>query len=358
MTSVLSRIRGGGPARRGAARSVPAERRRTPNPVTDSMSLQAVVAADEAPPAGRRGRGPGPGPGQEDEPASGRTGGRRRPAGTRSGRRHTRDDSAGHDRPGKDDRLARAAAVERLLEDPNEADASRRDGSARDEPGAGRRAGGRRFQTDGLDDGLEAEPSGGRPADDGTGPAQDRLAWFRQGWLGPLAIAVVVSLVAVGLYVLLAGRGEDGGTQETPPATVVPTAPRTTNPDALVGKALVDGRYECVELAAAPTASPSAAPAAGGAAAAPGPIARELDDVLIVLPVSGQYTWNGEPGEYTINTPTFENENTVVVASVTFTSGPLKDQRADSVTYGQPDGGPAPGTLKFTQGSNMFCAVN
>lgn len=34
----------------------------------------------------------------------------------------------------------------------------------------------------------------------------DRLAWLRDGWIGPLAIALVVSLLVVGLYTTLVGQ--------------------------------------------------------------------------------------------------------------------------------------------------------
>jgi hypothetical protein len=44
---------------------------------------------------------------------------------------------------------------------------------------------------------------------------------------------------------------------------------------------------------------------------------------------------------------------------VTFTSGPLKDSTANSITYADKSAnGEAEATLQFTRGAQLFCTVN
>jgi hypothetical protein len=198
-------------------------------------------------------------------------------------------------------------------------------------------AGARRFNTEDLDEAVGA----------GSGTAgglADRLAWFRHGWLGPLAIALTVSLLAVGMYVMLTGGSDAGSTGGSGPGTLpVSTSSATTNPDALAGKALVDGTYDCVK------------PAATGGT---GAVSEPLSDVFIVPPTQGRYSWNGQEGDYTMASPSYDR-TVNIIAAVTFTSGPLKDSTANSITYADKSAnGEAEATLQFTRGAQLFCTVN
>jgi hypothetical protein len=209
---------------------------------------------------------------------------------------------------------------------------------------------GRRFAADDLlrqDDGAPARraPAAGGPGTRIGAGSNDRLAWFRHGWLGPLAVAVTLALVALGLYVLLAGRGGGGVTASEAVATS-PAAPVGTNPDAKVGKALVDGTYSC-----------QAGPAAGSSAAPAASMASGSTSVLVVPATTGTYTWNGQSGTYTIAAPTYDDPSNII-ASVTFSSGPLQGGGATSIA-GWPRGGGRPtATLTMTRGNSLFCKLN
>ncbi|MBL7512577.1 hypothetical protein [Frankia nepalensis] len=321
MTSVLSRT-GASRPRRGTARDVPADRRRTPNPMTDSLMLQAV--APEKAPADPKG------PSRAEPDQSGPRTGQRRRARSATGPRP----ATGSGQGGRRDWEA-------------ELDPLTGSGAVQD----GRAAGtGRRFGAEDLEDALEPDAGesprrdqarASAPAGGTRGAAADRLAWFHQGWLGPLTIAVFLALVGLGLYVLIAGRGGEGHSGSGDLLPTMSAAPVATNPDAKAGKALADGTYAC-RAGATPAAGASGAPAAAGS---PG--------VLFVPPTTGKYVWNGEQGDYAIATPNFNNAN--VIASVAFTSGPLKDQVATSIATWPSAGGRVTATLNFTKGNSMYC---
>ncbi|ONH32121.1 hypothetical protein [Pseudofrankia asymbiotica] len=408
MTSILSRTAGSLP-RRGATRSVPADRRRTPNAMTDSMSLQAVTpeAVADAPErtGGRRARGgqdrsgtatgsrtgPRTGPktargtrdaGRSDEPLADR-GPAAGPAGESRGLKPGPDAGGargGQHEDGPRTRFGGSAAALDPLTDPEGRGAREAVRSGDDARPAGRgrsrsgtagsegRAGGsgRRFAAAGVEDALElgedeAErpPTSRRgPAADGDAAADDRLAWFRHGWLGPLAVAVVVALVSLGIYVLVVGRGGGGHSGASDTAATAILSPVGTNPDAKVGKAMADGTYNCIAGAApaAPSASTGTTPGAAGPSAAAGPAPGAHAGVLIVPPTNGKYQWNGQQGDYTIATPTFDDASNVI-AAVAFTSGPLQGQVGNSIAV-WPAGGRAQATMQVTKGGNMSCALN
>jgi hypothetical protein len=194
----------------------------------------------------------------------------------------------------------------------------------------------------GLDDEEGGDAPAGHRSPDGLAP--DRLAWFRHGWLGPLAVAVTLALVALGVYVLLGGR--DGSTAQSGSlAPSSPAAPVGLNPAAKVGKALVDGSYSCQ---AAPA---GAAPPAGATAAA------ATTSVLTVPATSGTYIWNGQSGNYTIETPNYDDASNII-ASVSFTSGPLQGNVATSIAGWPKGGGRVTATVTLTKGNSMFCKLN
>src|SRR5690606_20419596 len=85
--------------------------------------------------------------------------------------------------------------------------------------GEDRRGDGRSTRSVGM---LERTDVDDEPGADDAQP--DKLAWLKHGWFGPLAIALVVSLLAVGLYAMLSG-GDETPTENTPaPATPPATA--------------------------------------------------------------------------------------------------------------------------------------
>ncbi|WP_250638487.1 hypothetical protein [Frankia sp. AiPa1] len=201
--------------------------------------------------------------------------------------------------------------------------------------------------------GRDAAPSGPyEPADqldpasvdldDELGP-DDRLAWLRQGWIGPLAVALVVALLAVGGYVVLRGDGGSGGTAAGPSASAAPVVP--TNPDALTGKAMIDGDWQC-RLVTGTT---------------PLKLSDTVVGVLRVERTAGAYSWGGQAGQYTI-TAVSGNDGANVIGEVKFTSGPLKDLQATHIAKpGGGIGGRAQGTLDLkASGSapHRFCGVN
>ncbi|WP_131803355.1 MULTISPECIES: hypothetical protein [Pseudofrankia] len=403
MTSVLSRTAASLP-RRGMMRSVPADRRRTPNPMTDSMSLQAVTpAASPGAPersAGRRARGgqdqtgattgsrtssrTGPetspgrksrGAGESDEPPAdpgrsaglaGAPRGLEAGAGVGGGRAGQREDGS-RPRPhdpgaGLDPLTGPRGAQEAVGSDDGGRLAGR--GATQSRKPAG--GAGRRFAADDLEDALElgeAERTSRRPpTTDGDHAADDRLAWFRQGWLGPLTVAVVVALVSLGIYVLLAGRGGGGRSGASGAAASATLSPAGTNADAKAGKALVDGTYSCVAGAApaAPAASATAAagatPGTAGPSAAGGAAPGAHAGALVIPPTSGKYQWNGQQGDYTIATPKFDDASNVI-AAVAFTSGPLQGQVGNSIAV-WPAGARVQATVYVTKGGNMSCALD
>jgi len=341
MTSVLSRVPGsarpgrGGPADPAAGQAAP-----------------AGVAAEARGP-GREGRvGPTPGAraaaGTRTERA-GRTGPRRHAAGQAGTGQRTatgpdRDEAR---RPGGES--ARPDLLG-LLEPADSEDYSEAP------PASGKPSGtGRRFAAEDLLRRDDDAPAGRAPSAGGPGwrageGSNDRLAWFRHGWLGPLAVAVTLALVALGLYVLLAGRG-GGSATATQAVASSPAAPVGTNPDAKVGKALVDGTYSCQ---AGPAAT---APAAGSSAAPAASMVSGSTSVLVVPATTGTYTWNGQSGTYTIAAPTYDDPSNII-ASVTFSSGPLQGGGATSIA-GWPKGGGRPtATLTMTKGNSLFCKLD
>ncbi|EIV94076.1 hypothetical protein FraQA3DRAFT_3813, partial [Frankia sp. QA3] len=225
-------------------------------------------------------------------------------------------------------------------------------------PGA-RRPGGRRGDATGAHSGPQRrsargatssgllEPTDRRdetPEDELAG--EDRLAWLRQGWIGPLAVALVVALLAVGGYVLLRGGGDAGGATvaPTPTADASPT-PATTNPDALTGKAMIDGSWQC-------------SPVTG---TNPLKLSADVAGVLVVERTAGAYTWDGAAGQYTI-TPVAGNDGGNVIGDVKFTSGPLKDLAAVHIAKpGAGIRGKALGTLELKASGtapHRICGVN
>jgi hypothetical protein len=210
----------------------------------------------------------------------------------------------------------------------------------------------RRFATEDLsdlhDDGASRQASTARRGNHGD--ASDRLTWFRHGWLGPLAVAVTLALVALGLYVLVSGRGGGGGSgggSSGGSGATTPPSPAGTNPDAKVGKALVDGTYICQ---AGPPASASAT--AGATAVAAG-----TTSVLLVPATTGTYTWNGQSGAYAIATPNYDDASNII-ASVSFSSGPLQGDIATSIAGWPKGGGRVTATMTLTKGNTMFCKLN
>ncbi|WP_163551314.1 hypothetical protein [Candidatus Frankia alpina] len=298
--------------RKPNGRSVPADRRRTPNPVTDTNSLQPVSA-----PSGGRATADG----RAAENGRADTGERRR----RTADRAARGSATG---PG-----ARRAAGRR-----GEADGGRSGGGHVGPQGRSARG----ATSSGL---LEpTDRRGAVPHDEP--PPEDMLAWLRQGWIGPLAVALVVALLAVGGYVLLrGGGGAGGGTVASSPTADASSTPATTNPDALTGKAMIDGSWKCSLVTSAN----------------PIKLSKEVVGVLVVERAPGAYTWDGTAGQYTI-TMVAGNDGGNVIGDVKFTSGPLKDLAA--VHIAMPGGGirgKAQGTLELKASGtapHRFCGVN
>jgi hypothetical protein len=319
MTSVLSRAVGGGRAGRdvaadpirpaGADQVAEPRPRRVDSPPTDLLDPVRPAEAAPVPPTqtGRRGRHAG------------------------------RLDQAG-------------PALADLLEPATPTDTDAPSPAAASGPGGTRR----RFATEDLSD-LRDEIGSARPSTGRAGAHEDpndRLAWFRHGWLGPLAVAVTLALVALGLYVLVSGRG-GGGRGGSEVAATTPAAPVGTNPDAKTGKALVDGTYTCQTgptTAATATSGATTAPAGTGATTA-------TTSVLIVPTTTGTYTWNGQSGSYAIATPNYDDPSNII-ASVSFSSGPLQGDTATSIAGWPKGGGRVTATVMLTKGNSMFCKLN
>lgn len=299
--------------RKPSGRSVPADRRRTPNPITDTNSLQPVASGGG--PAGER---------PEDRTgASERTGGR--------GRADTGE------------RRRRASGPGRALTGTGGHRAARAAGDTTGAHTGPRRRAGRDATSSTLLEPADQVRAAADDLDDDLAP-QDRLAWLRQGWIGPLAVALVVSLLAVGGYVVL--RGDQNGATPTATAdsSTAPVIP--TNPDALVGKAMIDGAWQCrLVTAMAPELK----------------LSSEVVGTLVVERTAGGYQWAGQAGQYTI-TAVSGNDGANVIGDVRFTSGPLKDLTATHIA--KPGGGirgKAQGTLDLkASGSapHRFCGVN
>ncbi|MEX5708255.1 hypothetical protein AB1484_08050 [Parafrankia sp. FMc6] len=312
-------------ARRTGARGVPADRRRTPNPTTDTNSLQAV----SAPPARRT--TPRPADAPEDTGSTGRSSRSRA------------------DRPGRG-----GTDVEDLHPE-NRRSAARGAGLAGSGGGGGARgngggAGGRGGRGRGAGDDRPSTRAVGvlEPAEvddeaDDQPSTPDRLAWLKEGWIGPLAIALVVSLFVVGAYTLLTG---DGGDKPPTEPTVTQSEPPTpTNPEALAGKALVNGTWRCRIMVVE------------GGDTRTGDL---LPDKLVVDPTGLTYRWNDGQGVYTI-TPKQGDAAAAVIAEVQFTSGPLQGVTGKSLTTAKENSGIASGTLLLDAMPNVSarsCFVN
>ncbi len=198
-----------------------------------------------------------------------------------------------------------------------------------------------------LGDGIDIDGD-----DIGGGGDSDRLGFLtshRRGWVGPLAVAALVSLVAIGLYVLLAGGGEAPPAAQEKSVTPASSAsraagsptPATSNPDAATGLALVDGTYRCYR--------------ADGADLQP---LAALPNKFVVPRERGSYLWDDQQGTYSITKNSLSTD-TVIFTDVQFTGGPLKDVKAlfiDRVRDG--DAGKDAGFLTFKDGSNRWCAIN
>ncbi|MGF7234123.1 MAG: hypothetical protein ACQSGP_04055, partial [Frankia sp.] len=164
----------------------------------------------------------------------------------------------------------------------------------------------------------------------------------RRGWLAPILVAVVLSVVAIGLYlVFVKGGGSSTGGGAAPTSTVTgsPATLTKATPTALAGKAMMPGSYRCFS---ATTSTKMVA----------------LKDHLIVSRTVGSYTWNGVAGTYTINRKAYSIK-TQVFSDVTFTSGPLHSPIAESfmVDLGAGDGGGDSGLLTFRDGTSRFCEI-
>ncbi|MEX5630991.1 hypothetical protein [Parafrankia sp. FMc2] len=367
--------------RRTGQRGVPADRRRTPNPVTDTDSLQAVST-----PAPRRGS-PRPGEARDDAglDETGSAGRTRTPRRDRSAagaldvedlrpenRRSAARGAGRAGRRGRDTGATDVAGLDRAdgLDGPdNRGTGSRGTGSrgtgsrgsavrgAGGRGDGGRGDGGRGSGGTGPRGGAAAERRGTRavgvlepadlhdePDENSASPEADRFAWLKHGWIGPLAIALVVSLLVVGLYTVL--MGGDSGEESSPE----PTAPQAsqvaqepTTQEALQGRALVNGTWRCRLMVDVNSAG------------------EPLPDVFVVEPTGLTYRWNNTPGEYRMDPSQGDNPDTTV-AAVQFTSGPLAGVSGDSlVSPGRGAGGRAEGTLFLRAAQNQpdrACYVN
>lgn len=155
-----------------------------------------------------------------------------------------------------------------------------------------------------------------------------------------------MALLAVGGYVLLRGGGNEGGGPITAsPSADASATPATTNPDALTGKAMIDGSWQCRLVTVTDPIS----------------LSHEVVGVLVVQRTAGDYTWNGVGGQYTI-TPVAGNDGGNVIGDVRFTSGPLKDLAAVHIAKpGDGIRGKAQGTLDLKANGtapHRICGVN
>ncbi len=325
--------------RRTGARGVPADRRRTPNPTTDTNSLQAV----SAPPARRT--TPRPADAPED-------------TGSTTGRsRSTRADRPGRGGPDVDDlhvENRRSAARGAGLGGAGGArgggaggGGAGRDGAGRDSAGRDG-AGGRGGRGRGAGDDRPStravgvlEPAEVEDEADDQPSTPDRLAWLKEGWIGPLAIALVVSLFVVGAYTLLAG-GDGGDQTPTEPTATQSEPPVPTNPEALAGKALVNGTWHCRVMVDGGTTGDL------------------LPDKLVVDPTGLTYRWNDGQGAYTV-TPKQSEAGASLISEIQFTSGPLQGVTGKSLITTKENSGFATGTLLLDAMPNVptrGCFVN
>ncbi|WP_131768497.1 hypothetical protein [Candidatus Protofrankia californiensis] len=208
-----------------------------------------------------------------------------------------------------------------------------------------KRAGGRMVGRRGGPD-LDSDLGDDIDRDDRDDGGPGFLASHRRGWVGPLVVATLVSLVAIGLYVLLSG-GEDAppAAQEKPVTPISPAVgsatPATSNPDAATGLALVDGTYRCYRADGADLR-----------------LLAALPNKFVVARESGSYLWDDQQGTYSITKNSLSTD-TVIFTDLQFTGGPLKDVKAlfiDRVRDG--DAGKDAGFLTFKDGSNRWCAIN
>lgn len=178
---------------------------------------------------------------------------------------------------------------------------------------------------------------------------QDRLAWLRHGWIGPLGIALVVSLLVVGLYTVLVG----GGGEKSPQGAETTTNPSSaaqvaTSQEAIAGKAMVNGTWRCRLQNESATNGDM--------------LGDVLPDVLVVPAAGLTYTWNDTPGTYTIS-PSEGDRSGSKISRVEFTGGPLAGVSADHL-LSEMNGGAAQGTLYLAPVANdpskprRYCYVN
>ncbi len=180
-----------------------------------------------------------------------------------------------------------------------------------------------------------------------------------------MIVAVLVSLVAVGLYALLSGGAEDlpvgapedpadpGVTAAASSAGGAPT-PATSNPDAAAGRALVDGTYRCYRTADGDQPADGAASADNRNSQA----SAALPNKFVVPRESGSYRWDDQQGTYSITKNSLSTD-TVIFTDVRFADGPLKDIKALFINrVGAGDAGKDGAFLTFKDGSNRWCAIN
>ncbi len=210
-------------------------------------------------------------------------------------------------------------------------------------PGATSRTGFDADLADDVDSDLDADLEDDVD-EDGDYPS-GLVARYRHGWVGPLIVAALVSLVAIGVYVVLIGGKGESDQALTP---VAPTSrpggsltPTTSNPDAAAGQALVDGTYRCYQSDNSDLKPLTA-----------------LADKLVVPVGRGIYTWNGQQGTYAIAKNSLSTD-AQIFADVQFTGGPLKDVKALFINrLHEGNAGKDVGGLTFEDGSNRWCAIN
>ncbi|EFC83160.1 hypothetical protein FrEUN1fDRAFT_3745 [Parafrankia sp. EUN1f] len=177
---------------------------------------------------------------------------------------------------------------------------------------------------------------------------QDRLAWLRHGWIGPLGIALVVSLLVVGLYTVLVGGGGEKSPQDAATANPSPATQVATSQEAIAGKAMVNGTWRCRLQNESATNGDM--------------LGDVLPDVLVVPAAGLTYTWNDTPGTYTIS-PSEGDRSGSTISRVEFTSGPLAGVPADHL-LSEMNSGAAQGTLYLQPVANdpskprRYCYVN
>jgi integrin beta 3 len=167
------------------------------------------------------------------------------------------------------------------------------------------------------------------------------IAKLRHGWVGPVLVASVVSLVAVLVFVMLSRGGGGGGA--APSSSPTPsTTPRQPNPEAAAGTAMADGTYRCWVRTEQANAAAT----------------MEFIGYLLEVPRGpGQYVWDGQPGTYEIVRSSLSKDSDVW-GDVTFTSGPLQNVKAQSIaTFPDASGIVSEVVVLFKDGSGRNCLV-